>query len=105
MGISERNIDRANPISAGSFRGRAFKKPQLDARFSKLTLAVYRGRRSHGYSLAAAFRLFVFAARLRADFSFRFRTAFFAADILTVRMSILSGRSYAPFTAIRLGYF
>ena len=55
--------------------------------------------------LVAAFRLFVFAACLRADFSFRFRTAFFAADILTVRMSILSGRSYAPFTAIRLGYF
>jgi hypothetical protein len=55
--------------------------------------------------LVSAFRLFVLAARLRADFSFRFRTAFFAADILTVRMSILSGRSYAPFTAIQSGYF
>jgi hypothetical protein len=38
--------------------------------------------------LVAAFRLFVFAARLRADFSFRFRTAFFAADILILRMDI-----------------
>jgi hypothetical protein len=38
--------------------------------------------------LVAAFRLFVFAARLRADFSFRFRTAFFTADILILRMDI-----------------
>lgn len=55
--------------------------------------------------LVAALRLFVFAARLRADFSLRFRTAFFADDILVLRMSILSGLSYAPFTAIRWGYF
>lgn len=72
--------------------------------FSNLTLALYRGGAPTATALAAAFRLFVFAARLRADFSFRFRTAFFAADILTVRMSILSGRSYAPFTATRWGY-
>jgi hypothetical protein len=32
--------------------------------------------------LVAAFRLFDFAARLRADFSLRFRIAFFAADLL-----------------------
>ena len=32
--------------------------------------------------LVAAFRFFDFAARLRADFSFRFRIAFFAADLL-----------------------
>jgi hypothetical protein len=38
--------------------------------------------------LVAAFRLLVFAARLRADFSFRFRAAFFAADILPLRIGI-----------------
>ena len=38
--------------------------------------------------LVSAFRLLVLAARLRADFSFRFRTAFFAADILVLRMDI-----------------
>jgi hypothetical protein len=42
----------------------------------------------------AAFRLLVFAARLRADFSFRFRIAFFAADILSLRMDI-------PFAVVR----
>ena len=38
--------------------------------------------------LVSAFRLLALAARLRADFSFRFRTAFFAADILGLRMNI-----------------
>ena len=38
--------------------------------------------------LVVAFRFFVFAARLRADFSFRFRTAFFAADLLPLGMGI-----------------
>lgn len=34
----------------------------------------------------AAFRFFVFAARLLDAFSFRFRTAFFLADILPLGM-------------------
>ena len=38
--------------------------------------------------LLSAFRRLVLAARLRADFSFRFRIAFFAADILVLRMNI-----------------
>jgi hypothetical protein len=38
--------------------------------------------------LLSAFRRLVLAARLRADFSFRFRIAFFAADILSLRMEI-----------------
>jgi hypothetical protein len=46
--------------------------------------------------LVAAFRFFVFAARLRADFSFRFRTAFFAADLLPLGI----GGSYRD--AVRL---
>jgi hypothetical protein len=50
--------------------------------------------------LVAAFRFFVFAARLRADFSFRFRTAFFAADLLPLGMGIPFA-SYLPHLPVR----
>ena len=42
----------------------------------------------------AAFRFLVFATRLRTDFSFLFRIAFFAADLLPLGMGI-------PFAPIR----
>jgi hypothetical protein len=87
---------------AGFVPGRAFIKPHC--RFCEPDSGE-GGAPAAAALLVAAFRLFVFAARFRADFSFRFRIVFFAADILTVRMSILSGRSHAAFTAIRLGYF
>lgn len=51
--------------------------------------------------LVAAFRFFVLAARLRADFSFRFRMAFFAADILTLRMGIPFASSYQIHSCFR----